>query len=208
MNLLCERIDDGAVQIIEEGADKKLHISGPFIQMDVVNSNKRIYPSEYIAPKIEAYNTSMVQTSRALGELNHPGNPYVNPERAAIKIVSLKREGSSYMGKARVLETVPMGNILAGLLREGVQMAVSTRATGSTISKNGVAVVQPDFQLLTAADVVTDPSAPDAFVQAIMENKQWVYKDGILVEEDVKSIVNKNAKNLLQAMQDILKLIK
>lgn len=112
------------------------------------------------------------------------------------------------MGKARVLETVPMGNILAGLLREGVQMAVSTRATGSTISKNGVAVVQPDFQLLTAADVVTDPSAPDAFVQAIMENKQWVYKDGILVEEDVKSIVNKNAKNLLQAMQDILKLIK
>mgnify|MGYP000876201845 FL=1 len=207
MTLLCERIDDVAVQIIEEGEEKKLHISGPFIQMDVVNGNKRLYPSEYIAPKIDAYNTSMVQTNRALGELNHPGNPYVNPERAAIKIVSLQREGSSYMGKARVLETVPMGNILAGLLREGVQMAVSTRATGSTIQKNGVAVVQPDFQLLTAADVVTDPSAPDAFVQAIMENKQWVYKDGILVEEDAKAIINKNPKNLLKAMQDILKLI-
>lgn len=209
MKLLVEQYDVENFDILEEGKESKsLYIKGPFIQMDTLNGNNRIYPSEYIAPKIEEYITTKVAGNRAVGELNHPSHPDVNYERAAIKIVELKRDGKNYIGKAKVLENLPMGSIVAGLIREGVQMTVSSRALGSVKrDAKGVNIVQPDFRLMTAADIVSDPSAPDAFVQAIMEGKEWAYVNGMLVEKDAKKIVDQNRQNLGEAMQELIKMI-
>ena len=196
MKFLVEQYDTDQFTVINESDGKKgLYITGPFIQMDVVNGNRRIYPSEYIPTQIDKYITEKIKTDRAVGELNHPSHPEVNYERACIKIVELTRQGSDYHGKAKVLESLPLGSIVAGLLREGVKIGVSSRALGSLKTRHdGVKIVQPDYKLMTAADVVSEPSAPDALVTAIMESKEWVFENGILKESETQAFVDKIAK--------------
>lgn len=193
MKFLVEQYDTDQFTVINESDGKKgLYITGPFIQMDVVNGNRRIYPSEYIPTQIDRYITEKIKTDRAVGELNHPNHPEVNYERACIKIVELTRQGSDYHGKAKVLETLPLGSIVAGLLREGVKIGVSSRALGSLKTRHdGVKIVQPDYKLMTAADVVSEPSAPDALVTAIMESKEWVFENGILKESETQAFVDR-----------------
>lgn len=193
MKFLVEQYDTDQFTVINESDGKKgLYITGPFIQMNVVNGNRRIYPSEYIPAQIDKYITEKIKTDRAVGELNHPNHPEVNYERACIKIVELTRQGSDYHGKAKVLESLPLGSIVAGLLREGVKIGVSSRALGSLKTRHdGVKIVQPDYKLMTAADVVSEPSAPDALVTAIMESKEWVFENGILKESETQAFVDR-----------------
>lgn len=206
MKFLVEQIDTSQFNVINESDNKSLHITGPFIQMDVVNGNGRLYPSEYIPAQIEKYIAEKITTGRAVGELNHPNHPEVNYERACIKITELTRNGSDYIGKAKVLESLPLGQIVAGLLREGVKIGVSSRALGSLKTRaDGVKIVQPDYRLMTAADVVSEPSAPDALVTAIMESKDWIFENGILRESEVKRDINNMAKGGITAAK--LKLV-
>lgn len=218
MKLLIETKDFSGFQIITEGeGDKKgLFITGPFIQTEVVNRNNRMYRKETILGEVQRYIKERVEANRALGELNHPAHPEVNPERAAIKIVSLKEDGNDFVGKAKVLESVPMGAIVGGLIREGVQLGVSSRGLGSLKEEKGYKVVCEDFRLMTAADVVSDPSAPDAFVTALMENKEWVWEQGRLIEREVeiRDTINTLSRNgklneeaLVRVFQKILTLV-
>lgn len=187
MKLLIETQDFSDYEVISEDASgKSLFIKGPFIQTEVVNRNGRMYKKDTTLKEVSRYIKERVETNRALGELNHPAHPEVNPERAAIKIVSIEEVGNNFIGKAKVLESLPMGAIVAGLIREGVQMGVSSRGLGSLKQMNGYKLVGEDFRLMTAADVVSDPSAPDAFVSALMENKEWVWEGGNLVEREVE----------------------
>ena len=183
MKLITEEISN--VQIITEGkgANKKLYIEGVFLQGDLKNRNGRVYPMETLSREVQRYNESFVSKGRALGELGHPDGPTVNLDRVSHKITSLVREGSNFKGKAQILNT-PMGKIASSLLDEGVMLGVSSRGVGSLREdRSGAKVVGEDFMLATAADIVADPSAPDAFVQGIMEGKEWVWEGGILREQ-------------------------
>ena len=183
MKLITEEISN--VQIITEGkgANKKLYIEGVFLQGDIKNRNGRMYPMETLSREVQRYNETFVQNGRALGELGHPDGPTVNLDRVSHKITSLVREGSNFKGKAQILNT-PMGKIASSLLDEGVMLGVSSRGVGTLRTTNeGHKVVGEDFMLATAADIVADPSAPDAFVQGIMEGKEWVWEGGILREQ-------------------------
>jgi hypothetical protein len=183
MKLITEEISN--VQIITEGkgANKKLYIEGVFLQGDIKNRNGRMYPMETLSREVKRYNETFVKKGRALGELGHPDGPTVNLDRVSHKITSLVQEGSNFKGKAQILNT-PMGKIASSLLDEGVMLGVSSRGVGSLRTTNeGHKVVGEDFMLATAADIVADPSAPDAFVQGIMEGKEWVWEGGILREQ-------------------------
>ena len=193
MKLITEEISN--VQIITEGkgSNKKLYIEGVFLQGDIKNRNGRMYPVSTLTKEVERYNEAFVQKGRALGELGHPDGPTVNLDRVSHKITSLVQEGNNFKGKAQILNT-PMGKIASSLLDEGVMLGVSSRGIGSLREdRNGVKVVGEDFMLATAADIVADPSAPDAFVQGIMEGKEWVWDGGILREklaEQTKKRIN------------------
>ena len=183
MKLITEEISN--VQIITEGkgANKKLYIEGVFLQGDIKNRNGRMYPMETLSREVKRYNETFVAKGRALGELGHPDGPTVNLDRVSHKITSLVQEGSNFKGKAQILNT-PMGKIASSLLDEGVMLGVSSRGVGSLRTTNeGHKVVGEDFMLATAADIVADPSAPDAFVQGIMEGKEWIWDGGILREQ-------------------------
>ena len=183
MKLITEEISK--VEFITEGkgANKKMYIEGVFLQGDICNRNKRMYPMETLSKEVGRYNKTFVQEGRALGELGHPDGPTVNLDRVSHKIVSLKQEGKNYIGKAQLLET-PMGKIAKSLISEGVKLGVSSRGVGSLSQTNeGHKIVGEDFQLATAADIVADPSAPDAFVNGIMEGKEWIWEGGSLREE-------------------------
>ena len=183
MKLITEEISN--VQIITEGkgANKKLYIEGVFLQGDIKNRNGRMYPMETLSREVGRYNETFVKKGRALGELGHPDGPTVNLDRVSHKITSLVQEGNNFKGKAQILNT-PMGKIASSLLDEGVMLGVSSRGVGSLRTTNeGHKVVGEDFMLATAADIVADPSAPDAFVQGIMEGKEWVWEGGILREQ-------------------------
>ena len=183
MKLITEEI--ASVKFITEGkgAKKKMYIEGVFLQGDIKNRNGRMYPVQTLAKEVGRYNESFVKKGRALGELGHPEGPTVNLDRVSHKIVSLTQEGNNFKGKAQLLET-PMGKIAKSLLDEGVTLGVSSRGVGSLReSSNGCKVVGEDFMLATAADIVADPSAPDAFVSGIMEGKEWVWEGGILREQ-------------------------
>ena len=183
MKLITEEISN--VQIVTEGkgANKKLYIEGVFLQGDIKNRNGRMYPMETLSREVKRYNETFVAKGRALGELGHPDGPTVNLDRVSHKITSLVQEGSNFKGKAQILNT-PMGKIASSLLDEGVMLGVSSRGVGSLRTTNeGHKVVGEDFMLATAADIVADPSAPDAFVQGIMEGKEWVWEGGILREQ-------------------------
>ena len=183
MKLITEEISD--VKFITEGkgSKKKMYIEGVFLQGDLKNRNGRMYPVQTLAKEVNRYNEAFVAKGRALGELGHPDGPTVNLDRVSHKITSLRQEGNNFVGKAQILNT-PMGKIASSLLDEGVTLGVSSRGVGSLReSNNGCKVVGEDFMLATAADIVADPSAPDAFVSGIMEGKEWVWEGGILREQ-------------------------
>ena len=183
MKLITEEISN--VNIITEGkgANKKLYIEGVFLQGEIKNRNGRMYPIDTLCREVNRYNENFVCKGRALGELGHPDGPTVNLDRVSHKITCLTQEGNNFRGKAQILET-PMGKIAKSLLESGVSLGVSSRGVGSLrMTNEGHKIVGEDFQLATAADIVADPSAPDAFVNGIMEGKEWVWEGGILREQ-------------------------
>ena len=187
MKLITEQIED--VKVITEGTgdNKKLYIEGVFLQSELKNRNGRVYPFSVLEREVNRYNEEYISTKRALGELGHPDGPTVNLDRVSHRIMSLKAEGTNFMGKAQILDT-PMGRIAKSLLDEGVQLGVSSRGMGSIDKQEGVSYVRDDFMLATAADIVADPSAPDAFVNGIMEGREWVWNNGIIKESEVANI--------------------
>jgi hypothetical protein len=188
MKLITEKIEDAKI-VITEGKNGKRNtfIEGVFLQAEICNRNNRMYPMRTMEREVQKYNENFVKTGRALGELGHPDGPTINLDRASHLITSLQREGNNFVGKARLLET-PMGKIAKQLLDEGVKLGVSSRGLGSIKEENGVKVVGEDFMLATAADIVADPSAPDAFVNGIMEGKEWVWANGSVAESDIDQI--------------------
>jgi len=172
------------VNYLTEDADgkKSLFIEGPFLVSEAVNRNKRLYEYETMRNEVQRYTEEYVNKNRAFGELGHPDTPSINLDRVAILIKGLREDGKQWIGKAKILET-PMGNIARSLIEGGAQLGVSSRGMGSLKMVNGVNVVQPDFYLATAADIVADPSAPGAFVQGIMEGKEWMLVNGIWTEQ-------------------------
>jgi len=182
MKLIREEIETVEVIVEQRDGKKSMFIEGIFLQGDIKNRNGRMYPMETLRREVARYNENHVQAGRALGELGHPDGPTVNLDRVSHKIVSLRESGSNFIGKAKVLNT-PMGKIAQDLIGEGVKLGVSSRGIGSLkMTREGVNVVSDDFMLATAADIVADPSAPDAFVEGIMEGKEWVWEGGILRE--------------------------
>jgi len=188
MKLITERIEQ--VQYITEASEngkKNLYITGPFLVYDKPNKNNRLYTKDTLSKEVGRYNEEFVKTNRALGELGHPDTPSINLERVSHKIVSLEDNGEAFIGKAMILET-PYGQIVKNFIDSGVNLGVSSRGMGSlTQTKEGYNLVQDDFKLATAADIVADPSAPGAFVNGIMENKEWLFVDGRFVEADIDS---------------------
>ena len=184
MKLITETIEN--VEVITEGtgADKKLYIEGVFLQSEIKNRNGRMYPFNVLEKEVNRYNEEYVKTSRALGELGHPDGPTVNLDRVSHRITSLRSEGNNFIGRAQIMNT-PMGNIARSLLEDGVKLGVSSRGMGSIDKREDCNVVMDDFMLATAADIVVDPSAPDAFVNGIMEGKEWAWDNGILKETKV-----------------------
>ena len=211
MKLITETIEN--VEVITEGKgdDKKLYIEGVFLQSEIKNRNGRMYPFSVLEKEVQRYNEEYVKTSRALGELGHPDGPTVNLDRVSHRITSLRAEGNNFIGKAQILST-PNGNIAKALLDEGVKLGVSSRGMGSIDKREDCGVVMDDFMLATAADIVADPSAPDAFVNGIMEGKEWAWDNGILKETKVakyqRYMDNATRKNLeertLQVFNDFL----
>jgi len=214
MKLITEEVSK--VKFITEGkgAKKKMYIEGIFLQGDLKNRNGRMYPINTLAKEVGRYNESFVKKGRALGELGHPEGPTVNLDRVSHRITSLRQEGKNFIGKAQLLET-PMGKIAKSLISEGVTLGVSSRGVGSLKEDHtsGCKVVGEDFMLATAADIVADPSAPDAFVSGIMEGKEWVWEGGILREQlaektskKINTLVDQNAleEHKLGLFQDFL----
>ena len=182
MKLIREEIESVEFIVEEKGGKKHMFIEGIFLQGDLQNRNGRMYPISVLRKEVSRYNENHIQKGRALGELGHPEGPTVNLDRVSHKIVSLKESGTNFIGKAKVLDT-PMGRIAKSLIGEGVKLGVSSRGIGSLkATREGVNVVGDDFMLSTAADIVADPSAPDAFVEGIMEGKEWVWDGGVLRE--------------------------
>ena len=187
MKLITEQIEE--VKFLTEDNDgrKNHYIQGVFLQGEIKNRNGRVYPIDILEREVGRYTTENISKNRALGELGHPEGPTVNLDRASHKIESLVREGNNYIGKAKLLDT-PMGQIAKSLLDEGVSLGVSSRGVGSLREMGGANYVRDDYQLATAADIVADPSAPDAFVEGIMEGKEWVWDNGLLKEQEIASI--------------------
>ena len=183
MKLIREEIETVDFIVEERNGKQSLYIEGVFLQGNIKNRNGRMYPMETLRREVSRYNENHVVAGRALGELGHPDGPTVNLDRVSHKIVSLRESGSNFIGKAKILDT-PMGRIAKNLIDEGVKLGVSSRGIGSLkMTREGVNIVGDDFMLATAADIVADPSAPDAFVEGIMEGKEWVWDGGILREK-------------------------
>jgi hypothetical protein len=202
---LIREVTEQTKFVIEEklGKKKEYFIEGIFLQSALQNRNGRMYPESVMDREVGRYMQECVKTNRAYGELGHPDTPSINLDRVSHLIVDLRKEGTNYIGKAKILET-PMGNIARGLLDGGANLGVSSRALGSLKTNNeGVNIVQDDFMLSTAADIVADPSAPDAFVRGIMEGHEWVFVDGKFVEkhiEEVQRTIRKtSSRNLEEA---------
>lgn len=186
MKLFTDIAED--VQYITEAAEngkKTMFIEGIFLQGGIKNRNGRIYPMETLDKEVERYIKEAVNTNRAYGELNHPPTPSINLDRVSHMITSLKKDGNNYIGKAKIMET-PMGNIVSSLIAGGAQLGVSSRGMGTLKRTSDIMEVQGDFRLATAADVVSDPSAPDAFVQGIMEGVDWIWENGLLVAKELE----------------------
>ena len=174
----------------KESGGKNYKIRGIFMQADIKNRNGRVYPMEVLDEEVRKYNKNFIQQNRAFGELGHPDGPTVNLERVSHMITSLKPDGKNFIGEAKIMDT-PMGKIVKNLMDEGAKLGVSSRGMGSLRQKGGANVVSDDFYLATAADIVADPSAPNAFVEGIMEGKEWVWNNGALVEAHVADLKKK-----------------
>jgi len=184
MKLITEQIENVQILTEEKDGKKLLYIEGVFLQSELKNRNGRMYPFSVLEREVGRYNEEYIKSKRALGELGHPDGPTINLDRVSHRITSLRAEGNNFVGKAQILDT-PMGNIAKSLLGEGVQLGVSSRGMGSIQKSEDCNVVADDFMLTTAADIVADPSAPDAFVNGIMEGKEWVWDNGLLKEREV-----------------------
>ena len=203
MKLIREEIETAKVTITEGKNGKKNHfIEGVFLQGEIKNRNGRMYPISTLQREAASYNSKYIEKGRALGELGHPDGPTINLDRVSHLITSLKQEGNNYVGKARLLDT-PMGNIAKNLIDEGVKLGVSSRGLGTIREKDGIKVVMDDFMLATAADIVADPSAPDAFVNGIMEGKEWIYNNGAVQEQTVEQIKKRIDNAALNQMEEV-----
>lgn len=188
MKLICEVNED--LKIItesNEAGEKQFFLEGILMQGNLKNKNGRIYPTQTLANEVARYNREFVEQNRAYGELGHPQGPTINLERVSHMIKSLRQEGDNFIGKAKIMDT-PYGNIVKNLMKEGAKLGFSSRGMGSLVKKGDIMEVQNDFHLATAADIVADPSAPQALANGIMEGKEWVWDNGILVEKDVEQI--------------------
>ena len=191
VKLIAEAVEE--VEYIteeKEGGGKNYKIRGIFMQADIKNRNGRIYPMEVLDEEVKNYNKKFIKQNRAFGELGHPDGPTVNLERVSHMITSLKPDGKNFIGEAKIMDT-PMGKIVKNLMDEGAKLGVSSRGMGSLKQRGGANVVSDDFYLATAADIVADPSAPNAFVEGIMEGKEWVWNNGALVEAHVADLKKK-----------------
>jgi hypothetical protein len=190
-------------ELNEETGKKSHFIEGVFLQSNLKNRNGRMYPKEVMQKEVARYTKESIEKKRAYGELGHPDGPTVNLDRVSHMIVGLKEEGDNYIGRAKILDT-PMGRIVKELIDEGASLGVSSRGLGSLKERNGINEVQEDFMLATAADIVADPSAPDAYVQGIMENKEWTFVNGIWQEkelEDSKEMIRAASTKELEAVK-------
>ena len=186
MKLISEEITSAEMLVEETNGKKDYKIKGVFLQSNIKNRNGRIYPKDILAKEVTRYNKEFINKKRAFGELGHPDGPTVNLERVSHMITKLYPDGDNFIGEAKVMNT-PYGKIVKGLIDEGAQLGVSSRGMGSLINRGGKNYVRDDFYLATAADIVADPSAPDAFVEGIMEGKEWVWENGALIEKDIEA---------------------
>ena len=190
MKLISESLEN--VKFLKEEDDngkKNYKIKGVFMQGGIKNRNGRVYPVEVLQKEIQRYNEKFVDENRAYGELGHPEGPTVYLDRVSHMVTSLKQDGKDFIGEAKIMDT-PMGKIVKNIMDEGGKLGVSSRGMGSLEQKNGANYVKPDFMLAAAADIVADPSAPNAFVQGIMEGKEWIWDNGLLKEVELQEIVN------------------
>ena len=185
MKLISEEIQNAEYLVEEANGKKSYKIKGVFLQSDIKNRNGRIYENDILSKEVDRYSKEFIDKKRAFGELGHPDGPTVNLERVSHMITSLKGEGKNFIGEAKIMDT-PYGKIVKGLIDEGAQLGVSSRGMGSLVQKNGSNYVGKDFYLATAADIVADPSAPDAFVEGIMENKEWIWDNGEIKAKDIE----------------------
>ena len=186
MKLISEEVQSAEYLIEEKNGKKEYKIRGVFLQSEIKNRNGRVYPTEILVREVNRYTKEFINKNRAFGELGHPDGPTVNLERVCHMVKSLKQDGKDFIGEAKIMDT-PYGKIVKGLIDEGAQLGVSSRGMGSLITRNGVNYVNDDFYLATAADIVADPSAPDAFVQGIMESREWVWNNGVLHQVDLEN---------------------
>ncbi len=186
MKLISEEISNAEYLVEETNGKKDYKIKGVFLQSNIKNRNGRIYPKESLVKEVTRYNKEFINKKRAFGELGHPDGPTVNLERVSHMITKLYPDGDNFIGEAKIMNT-PYGKIVKGLIDEGAQLGVSSRGMGSLINRGGRNYVKDDFYLATAADIVADPSAPDAFVEGIMEGKEWVWENGALIEKDIEA---------------------
>ncbi len=186
MKLISEEVQSAEYLIEENNGKKEYKIKGVFLQSNIKNRNGRVYPREILVREVNRYNKEFVNKNRAFGELGHPDGPTVNLERVSHMVKSLKEDGDNFIGEAKIMDT-PYGKIVKGLIDEGAQLGVSSRGMGSIMNRNGINFVKDDFYLATAADIVADPSAPDAFVEGIMESREWIWDNGVLKQVDIES---------------------
>ena len=186
MKLISEEVASAEYLVEEKNGKKEYKIKGVFLQANIKNRNGRVYPREILVREVNRYTKEFINKKRAFGELGHPDGPTVNLERVCHMVKSLKPDGDNFIGEAKIMDT-PYGKIVKGLIDEGAQLGVSSRGMGSIMSRNGINFVKDDFYLATAADIVADPSAPDAFVEGIMESREWVWDNGVLKQVDIES---------------------
>ena len=186
MKLISEEISNAEYLVEETNGKKDYKIRGVFLQSDLKNRNGRVYPTDILNKEVKRYNAEFINKKRAFGELGHPDGPTVNLERVSHMITKLYPDGNNFIGEAKIMNT-PYGKIVKGLIDEGAQLGVSSRGMGSLVNRGQGNIVKDDFYLATAADIVADPSAPDAFVEGIMEGKEWVWESGVLVEKDIEA---------------------
>ena len=186
MKLISEEVSNAEYLVEETNGKKDYKIRGIFLQSNMKNRNGRVYPKDILENEVTRYNKEFINKKRAFGELGHPDGPTVNLERVSHMITKLHPDGNNFIGEAKIMNT-PYGKIVKGLIDEGAQLGVSSRGMGSLTQRNGANYVKDDFYLATAADIVADPSAPDAFVEGIMENKEWVWDNGVLKEKDIEA---------------------
>ncbi len=198
MRLISENFVDNVEYITEQDektGKKNYKLKGVFMQSEIKNRNGRVYPFEVLDKEVKRYNKEFIDENRAYGELGHPDGPTVNLDKVSHMVTSLQPDGKNFIGEAKVMST-PMGNIVKNIMDDGGKLAVSSRGMGSLEQKNGANYVKDDFYLATAADIVADPSAPNAFVDGIMEGKEWVWNNGLLQEQEVAEIKNEMERNI------------